>query len=957
MTTARFARTARIIPALMIFCFVCLPAYAQYSGGSGTADDPYQIATAPDLMTLGGTPDDYDKHFLLTADIDLDPNLPGRKVFDRAPISPLPTQAHPLAQDTGFHRDIPLTGVLDGNDHEIRNLVIEATWTSTDAYVGLIARIGENGQVKRLRLRNVSIIHGAEFVGALAGVNSGTVLSCSSSGRVMGSGYVGGLVGGNEGGIIAASHSSGSVKGWSVGGLVGVLKAGTVSSSYSTASVLKYEHFGCEIGFDYAGGLVGKNQNGTITSSYSGGHVTGDILAGGLAGVNEGAIEACYSSSKVTGENSAGGLVGDNCGSVLSSYAAGDVTGRYAVGGLVGWDWYGGVVTSYSVAKVTGEMRVGGLVGRSYSTSVHLAYWDLEASGVEESAVGHGKTTEQMMSPETFSGWGRKAQWTLDQGKDYPHLAWEGGPGLRIADPLRTYSGGAGDPNDPYVVRNADDFARIGRFAADWNAAFVLVSHIDLTSIDPNRLLPIGSRGLPFTGTFDGRDHTVRGLHIDAARGSCAGMFGYVGRSGTVSHIHLADLDVSGEDYIGGLVGSNDGSVLACSVTGGVTASQTAGGVVGLNRSTVASSCATGVYTLGSRSVGGLVGENLGSVASCYAKGTVIGDWSYVGGLVGSNMNGTVTSSYSTCAVKGAVSREGGLVGGIAHEYGVVTASFWDVQTSGSSEASGGTGLATTEMQTAATFLEAGWDFVHETENGTDDIWWILEGQDYPRLWWELLREYVVLVVDDLDFESYTNEVSKRVFRTWIDGVGFGLPKPGHPGNGTGAMVGHDIWDPDAPCYIASIMEMHVVHGGWQSMPLYYDNTDEPYYSEAERAFTTPSYWTPDGGETPQDWTDGGADTLTLHIHGRADNDPERLYVAIEDSAGNVAVVRHSNAEAVLVTEWQKWHIALADLQAAGVDIASVAKMTIGLGNRDNPEPGGEGMIYIDDIILTKRMP
>ena len=50
-------------------------------------------------------------------------------------------------------------------------------------------------------------------------------------------------------------------------------------------------------------------------------------------------------------------------------------------------------------------------------------------------------------------------------------------------------------------------------------------------------------------------------------------------------------------------------------------------------------------------------------------------------------------------------------------------------------------GLTTTEMQTAATFLDAGWDFVDETENGTDDIWWIDEGQDYPRLWWEQLPE------------------------------------------------------------------------------------------------------------------------------------------------------------------------------------------------------------------------
>jgi len=57
---------------------------AKYDGGSGTAEDPYQIATAADLIALGETPQDYDKHFILTDDIDLDPNLPGRKVFDKA---------------------------------------------------------------------------------------------------------------------------------------------------------------------------------------------------------------------------------------------------------------------------------------------------------------------------------------------------------------------------------------------------------------------------------------------------------------------------------------------------------------------------------------------------------------------------------------------------------------------------------------------------------------------------------------------------------------------------------------------------------------------------------------------------------------------------------------------------------------------------------------------------------
>ncbi|NQT02480.1 MAG: hypothetical protein HQ580_10680, partial [Planctomycetes bacterium] len=45
------------------------------------------------------------------------------------------------------------------------------------------------------------------------------------------------------------------------------------------------------------------------------------------------------------------------------------------------------------------------------------------------------------------------------------------------------------------------------------------------------------------------------------------------------------------------------------------------------------------------------------------------------------------------------------------------------------------------DMQTLSTFTDAGWDFIGESKNGTEDIWWILEGQDYPRLTWELIED------------------------------------------------------------------------------------------------------------------------------------------------------------------------------------------------------------------------
>ena len=114
------SRVARTIPILIAVCFLNLTALAQYSGGSGTSDDPYQIATAEDLMLLGETPEDYDKHFILTADIDLDPDLPGRRVFDRAVIAP----DMDTTDEYSWFQGIAFSGALNGQGHTIRNLTL-----------------------------------------------------------------------------------------------------------------------------------------------------------------------------------------------------------------------------------------------------------------------------------------------------------------------------------------------------------------------------------------------------------------------------------------------------------------------------------------------------------------------------------------------------------------------------------------------------------------------------------------------------------------------------------------------------------------------------------------------------------------------------------------------------------------------------------------------------------------
>ncbi|MHC4113415.1 MAG: hypothetical protein ACYSUY_20270, partial [Planctomycetota bacterium] len=76
-------------------------------------------------------------------------------------------------------------------------------------------------------------------------------------------------------------------------------------------------------------------------------------------------------------------------------------------------------------------------------------------------------------------------------------------------------------------------------------------------------------------------------------------------------------------------------------------------------------------------------------------------------------------------------------------------------------------------------------------------------------------------------------------------------------------------------------------------------------------------------------------------------NDPEQLYVALEDTIGNISVVEHSDVNAATLTSWQEWNIDLSDF---AVNLNAVKKVRIGLGDRDIQPGGGTGALYIDDV-------
>ncbi|MBA7550198.1 hypothetical protein ES705_42706 [subsurface metagenome] len=457
--------------------------------------------------------------------------------------------------------------------------------------------------------------------------------------------------------------------------------------------------------------------------------------------------------------------MGENNGSITTSYSNGTVTGEQSVGGLVGGNGDGTITSSYSTGTVTGDYNVGGLVGYSNS-SITLSFWDMESSGISESDGGVGLTTAEMMDPYMLglNGLGNNPNWILDAGRDYPRLTWEGTTGQSIGESEVEWLTGSGTADDPYCINTSSQLIMLSKAGILWDRHFLLCTDIDLDSDLTGQYIFGQAVIYSFAGFFDGNDHVISNLWIKGS--NHLGLFGQLASGAQISNLGLESVDVNGTgDYIGGLVGSNDGSITNCYSTGSVSGgSHYVGGLVGDNDGGIITSCYSNGTITGERYVGGLVGFNSksGSITTSYSNDTVTGE-KYVGGLVGWNSS-SITSSYSTGTITGEM-YVGGLVGynssSITSSYstgtitgerfvgglvgynfgGSITSSFWDIETSGKTTSKGGTGLTTTKMQTANTFLEAGWDFIDETANGTEDIWWILEGQDYPRLSWEAAEQ------------------------------------------------------------------------------------------------------------------------------------------------------------------------------------------------------------------------
>ena len=299
------------------------------------------------------------------------------------------------------------------------------------------------------------------------------------------------------------------------------------------------------------------------------------------------------------------------------------------------------------------------------------------------------------------------------------------------------------DGQGNYTVTCAEGLKNIAKLVnEEWKLGIniTLTADIDLKGID---WTPIGKDdNKAYTGTFDGNGKTITGLTVTGSY-KYAGLFGDIDENGTVKNVVLEDVQITSDNSsgsVGGVAGDSWGTIENCSVSGSVSGTTFAGGVVGsqwggsitgcnssatvkgetyvggIAGETNSGASLTGCYATGDVTVendgtnnshaGGVVGYNGGgTLTACYATGSVTGSGSgtiYVGGVTGSNNLGTLTACYHA---KGTVSGPGGATGGVAGRNfkdsmfggGIITACYWgdNGQTQGIGEDQVGTGGTT----------------------------------------------------------------------------------------------------------------------------------------------------------------------------------------------------------------------------------------------------------------------
>ena len=678
-----------ILMLLLSFALI----YAQSApNGSGTENDPYQIASLENLVWVAQTDSIWDDgaYFIQTADIDA-------AATDTMTIGGFNPGWSPIGNSiTPFH------GSYDGDGHVIDNLVTHG-YTANMGLFGVVDGL----EVKNLGLTNIQMTVG-ENGGALVGHadSSITVTNCYATGSLeSNSNYAGGLIGfiKNARFTITDSHTDvdvlnvGTGDGVMAGGFLGYIEltgnndyGGTIEDCYSTGDVALTDQVG---GHGYAGGFIARVHGDAdhtkwseIKRCYSTGNVTGAIglhaygPAGGFIGNLDWRykVSECYSTGNVINmAKDTGGFIGyvkyethvENC------YSLGNVTrvegsDQPNYGGFVGFqnpwhEYFSTIKNCYSIGSVSGtDDNNNGFLGNKGAACIDtLNFWDVEFSGQDSSAGNAvGKTTAEMKTASTFTdaGWDFTNIWEVND--NYPNL--KNNSNAELVSGAASRPKGSGTETDPYQIASLENLVWVAQTDSIWDdgAYFIQTADIDAAATDTMTIggfnpgwSPIGNSITPFHGSYDGDGHVIDNL-VTHGYTANMGLFGVVDGL-EVKNLGLTNIQMTVGENGGALVGHADSSITVtnCYATGSLESnSNYAGGLIGFiknARFTITDShtdvdvlnvgTGDGVMAGGFLGYIELTGNNDygGTIEDCYSTGDValtdqVGGHGYAGGFI-----------------------------------------------------------------------------------------------------------------------------------------------------------------------------------------------------------------------------------------------------------------------------------------------------------------------------------
>lgn len=691
----------RIIVTLIILAtgLVAPTGAVEFAGGTGEPHDPYQIATAEQLMGISSDPNLFDKHFVLTADIDLDPNLPGRRIFTQAVVEWVRVGARPTRLAAGdlvasAYSGTGLSGSFDGDGHVIRNCMLVNT--NGTRHAGFFAEIASSGVVRNLRIEDmvVSDLRSSSpidfYPGCLAAINGGTVIGCSATGWLsLNTG--GGLIGRNAG-LVVGCRATCDIFGFSIGGLIGLNEA--------SGRVVLCESDGILYTESFAGGLAIGNF-GTIQYCQVGGFISGG-QAGGLVGENGGTVRECFVTASL---GYGGGIAYENSGTIANCYATGPISGTRP-DGLVLMN-RGMIQSSYSTtatqrrSAATRSVRSSGpdgdgsiaILAEGLVQYVYCLDPNKPGEQTDSPFLGYGVALSpaQMTRAASFIGFdfcgdandGLADPWFMPP-EGYPVLTWQTeitglaavpdvwSLSLEQAEVVLQWAG-----LEPDGVRY--DYARSRATASRGPAQPADTRGLVITTSPAGNLSP----GSPVAvivslGSYSFSENAGDGSQKNPYRIETAGQLDALYGQSTLwdSHFELAaDIDLSGYVHTGSLIAefsgtfNGNGHAIRNLQTGkGLFGTVDANGLV----HDLIVDQASLSQVPGSLGAGVLAGMNKGLVLRCQVLGHVLGTYSETGGLVGCNLgqlvdcrfSGRVQSSEGSQYVGGLAGRNAGSISG-----------------------------------------------------------------------------------------------------------------------------------------------------------------------------------------------------------------------------------------------------------------------------------------------------